>query len=293
MLLNKARSSIFPRDEEVKTEFASRQVYKIPTLQRIFILERLENQDNNERHEVVKQLSNKEITIEHIMPQTLSEKWKASLGENWETIHQQYLHTMANLTLTGYNSQYSNLSFIEKRDMEKGFKDSAFRLNNYVKDCEKWTEEELLQRQQQLLKVVLKLWPMPSTSFEPVRRDAENVSMDEEDFEFTGKKLQAYIYKGVRYTVNTWKEMLIQVCGHVLLEYRPTIEWLCANEKHGFSYKPEAWRRELGQGMYVWSDNSTNTKLSILHGLFKECDIPYSELAFEFRQDVEYDESEE
>lgn len=293
MLLNKARSSIFPRDEEVKTEFASRQVYKIPTPQRIFILERLENQDNNERHEVVKQLSNKEITIEHIMPQTLSEKWKASLGENWETIHQQYLHTMANLTLTGYNSQYSNLSFIEKRDMEKGFKDSAFRLNNYVKDCEKWTEEELLQRQQQLLKVVLKLWPMPSTSFEPVRRDAENVSMDEEDFEFTGKKLQAYIYKGVRYTVNTWKEMLIQVCGHVLLEYRPTIEWLCANEKHGFSYKPEAWRRELGQGMYVWSDNSTNTKLSILHGLFKECDIPYSELAFEFRQDVEYDESEE
>lgn len=293
MLLNKARSSIFPRDEEVKTEFAVRQVYKIPTPQRMFILERLENQDNNERHEVVKQLSNKEITIEHIMPQTLSEKWKASLGENWETIHQQYLHTMANLTLTGYNSQYSNLTFVEKRDMEKGFKESAFRLNNYVKDCEKWTEEELLQRQQQLLKVVMKLWPMPSTSFEPVKRDAESVSMDEEDFEFTGKKLQAYIYKGVRYTVNTWKEMLIQVCGHVLLEYRPTIEWLCANEKHGFSFRPETWRRKIGQDMYVWSDNSTNTKLSILHGLFNECDIPYSELAFEFRPDVEYDESEE
>ena len=293
LLLNKARSSIFPRDEEVKSEFAVRQVYKIPTPQRMFIIERLENQDNNERHEVVKQLSNKEITIEHIMPQTLSEKWKAGLGENWETIHQQYLHTMANLTLTGYNSQYSNLTFIEKRDMEKGFKDSAFRLNNYVKDCEKWTEEELLHRQQLLLTVFLKLWPMPTTFFEPVRRDAESVSMDEEDFEFTGKKLQAYIYKGVRYTVNTWKEMLIQVCGHVLLEYRPTIEWLCANEKHGFSYKSESWRRELGQDMYVWSDNSTNTKLSILHGLFNACDISYSELAFEFRQDVEFDESEE
>lgn len=293
MLLNKARSSVFPRDEEVRTEFAVRQVYKIPAPNRLFILERLENQDNKERHEVVKQLSNKEITIEHIMPQTLSEKWKASLGENWETIHQQYLHTMANLTLTGYNSQYSNLTFLEKRDMEKGFKDSAFRLNNYVKDCEKWTEDELLERQQLLLNVFMKLWPMPSTSFEPARRDAESVSMDEEDFEFTGKKLQAYIYKGVRYTVNTWKEMLIQVCSHVLLEYRPTIEWLCANEKHGFSYKSESWRRELGQDMYVWSDNSTNTKLSILHGLFSECDIPYSELAFEFRPDVEYDDSEE
>ena len=293
MLLNKAHSSIFPRDEEVKTEFAVRQVYKIPAPQRMFILERLENRDNNERHEVVKQLSNKEISIEHIMPQTLSGKWKASLGENWETIHQQYLHTMANLTLTGYNSQYSNLTFVEKRDMEKGFKDSAFRLNNYVKDCEKWTEDELLERQQQLLDVVMKLWPMPSTSFEPIKRDAEIVSMDEDDFEFKGKKLQAYIYKGVRYTVNTWKEMLIQVCGHVLLEHRPTIEWLCANEKHGFYYKSDIWRQELGQDMYVWSYNSTNTKLSILHGLFNECDIPYSELAFEFRQDAEYDESEE
>lgn len=293
LLLNKARSSVFPRDEEVKTDFAVRQVYKIPTPYRLFILERLENQDNNERHDVVKLLSNKEITIEHIMPQTLSEKWKASLGENWETVHQQYLHTMANLTLTGYNSQYSNLTFVEKRDMEKGFKESAFRLNNYVKNCDKWTETELLERQQQLLKVFLKLWPMPSTAFEPVKRDVESVSMDEEDFEFTGKKLQAYIYKGVRYTVNTWKEMLIQVCGHVLLEYRPTIEWLCANEKHGFSFKSETWRRELGQDMYVWSDNSTNTKLSILHGLFNECDIPFSELAFEFRPDVEYDESEE
>lgn len=158
ILLKKGRSSIFPSDEDVKTDFATRQVYKIPANARMFILERLENRDNNERHDVVKGLSEKKISIDHIMPQTLSDQWKKDLGPEWERIHQTYLHTMANLTLTAYNSQYSNLTFLEKRDMEKGFKESAFRLNNYVKSCDKWTEDELKERKKELLGVFMKLW---------------------------------------------------------------------------------------------------------------------------------------
>lgn len=292
VLLKKARSSAFPSDEEVAGDFVTRQVYKMPANQRMFILERLENRDNNERHDVVKELAEKNITIEHIMPQTLSDKWKATLGDDWERIHQSYLHTMANLTLTGYNSQYSNLTFAEKRDMEKGFKESAFRLNNYVKSCEKWTEDELKERQKDLLGVFMNLWPMPTTSFEVAKQEAESASLDEEDYEFTGKKLQAYILYGVRYTVNTWKEMLVQVCGHFMLEKRSTIEWLCANEKCGFSTTPESWRRELAPNMYVWTDNSTATKISILNGLFAECNIPTSELVFEFRPDQDGEEEE-
>lgn len=289
VLLKKGGSSAFPSNEEVKSEFKTRQVYKMPANARMFILERMENQDNNERHDVVKELTdkNKIITIEHIMPQTLSDKWKAALGNDWERIHEQYLHTMANLTLTGYNSQYSNLTFIEKRDMEKGFKDSAYRLNNYVRSCEQWTEAELKTRQKELLGVFMRLWPMPTTSFEPLNREAESASLDDEDYEFTGKKIQAYILHGVRYSVNTWKEMLIQVCGHILIEKRSTIEWLCANEKCSFSTTPEDWKRELAPGMYVWTDNSTATKINILHGMFEQCNIPASELVFEFRSDQE------
>lgn len=197
---------------------------------------------------------------------------------------------MANLTLTGYNSQYSNLSFKEKRDMEKGFKDSAFRLNNYVKSCEQWTEKELKQRQHDLFQVFMHLWPMPSTTFEVTKQEAESASLDDEDHEFTGKKLQAYILHGVRYTVNTWKEMLVQVCNHILLEKRSTIEWLCANEKNGFHTMPELWRRKLAPNMYVWTDNSTATKISILNGMFTECNIPTSELVFEFRSDQDEEE---
>lgn len=292
VLLKKGGSSVFPSDDEVKGDFKTRQVYKMPVNSRMFILERMENQDNNERHDVVKELTEKNITIEHIMPQTLSSKWKATLGDDWERIHEQYLHTMANLTLTGYNSQYSNLTFIEKRNMQKGFKDSAFRLNNFVKSCEQWTETELKARQKELQNVFMRLWPMPTTSFEPLRREAESASLDDEDYEFTGKKLQAYMLHGVRYTVNTWKEMLIQVCGHILIEKRSTIEWLCANEKYGFSTILGDGRCEFVTGMYVWTDNSTATKINILHGMFEECNISASELVFEFRseQEGEYEE---
>lgn len=295
VLLKKGASSAFPSDEEVKGNFISRQVYKMPTNQRMFILERMENRDNNERHDVVKELTDKNITIEHIMPQTLSEKWKKALGDEWERIHQQYLHTMANLTLTGYNSQYSNLTFVEKRDMEKGFKDSALRLNNDVKSCEQWTETELKQRQQNLLDVFFHLWPMPTTNFEITKQEAESASLDDEDSDlFTGKKLQAYILYGVRNVVNTWKEMLVQVCKHILLEKRSTIEWLCANENtRGFYTQPESWRRELAPNMYVWTDNSTTTKISILKTLFTECNIPFSELVFEFRSDRDEEGEEE
>ena len=293
LLLKKGRSSVFPKDDEVKEDFATRQVYKMPTNLRMFILERMENRDSKECHDVVKQLTEKTISIEHIMPQTLSDKWKDALGEEWERIHQQYLHTMANLTLTGYNSQYSNLTFIEKRDMEKGFNDSAFRLNNYVKSCSQWTETEMLQRQHDLLEVFMRLWPMPSTTFEPAKREIESASIDDDDYEFTGKKIQGYFYHNVHYTVNTWKEMLIQMCNHVLLEKRSSIEWLCANEEHGFSHTPETWRKELAPGLYVWTDNSTYTKINILRGMLNECNIPLSELVFEFRADETDDDNEE
>jgi uncharacterized protein with ParB-like and HNH nuclease domain len=285
LILKKGRSSIFPKDDELKADFSTRQIYKIPNNARAFLFERLENRDNKEKHDVVKQINEHTATIEHIMPQTLSDDWKTALGKDWERIHQQYLHTMANLTLTGYNSQYSNLTFVQKRDMEKGFKESAYRLNTYVRSCEQWTEDELLQRQTDLFNVVLSLWPMPTTTFQPVKAEAESASLDEEDYEFTGKKLQAYTFNGMRVPVLTWKEMLIQLCGHILVSKRSTLEWLCANEKHCFTNKPEEGRYKIANEMYVWTDNSTATKLHIIRGLLNECGIPLSNLIFEFRAD--------
>ena len=176
--------------------------------------------------------------------------------------------------------------------MEKGFKDSAFRLNDFVKNCDQWTETEMIQRQQDLLLVIKKLWPMPTSNFHVTKQEAETASLDDEDFEFAGKKLQAYTFLGVRHSVSIWKDMLIQVCRQILLEKRAIIEWLCANEKCGFDTTSGSYNHELATNIYVWTSNSTASKIDILRGLFSECNIPASELIFEFRSEQDEDSIE-
>ena len=101
VLLKKQGNAIFPKDSEIDKNFPTRQIYKIPIDYRYFLFERMENENSKEGDDtIVSRMKKNQITIEHIMPQTLNQKWKDSLGENWEDIHETYLHTFANLTLT-------------------------------------------------------------------------------------------------------------------------------------------------------------------------------------------------
>lgn len=95
------------------------------------------------------------------MPQTLTPEWQKDLGENFEAIHEKYLHTIGNLTLTGYNSEYSNNSFQEKRGMEKGFKQSSLQLNQSLKKLEPFGEKEIEKRANDLADRALKIWTYP------------------------------------------------------------------------------------------------------------------------------------
>ncbi len=119
----------FPNNDEFKDCFIAINFYNLKEKKKYFF-ERLENFDTEEP------INTKGLTIEHIMPQTLTEEWERDLGENFQAIHDKYLHTIGNLTLTGYNNEYSNKSFQEKRGMEKGFKDSPLRLNQGLRDLE-------------------------------------------------------------------------------------------------------------------------------------------------------------
>jgi len=99
--------------------------------------------------------------------------------------------------------------------------------------------------------------------------------------------LQAYSIEGTRFPVKTWKEMLIQVCEYMLRKKRTTIEWLCAKEQRGFAKAPGERRQKVADGVFVAVANSTVAKINTLHGMFDECNIPASELVFEFRTDGE------
>ncbi|GAA7321407.1 DUF262 and DUF1524 domain-containing protein [Helicobacter pylori] len=152
----------FPKDSEFKNLFITIDFYSLK--EKKYFFERLENFDTKEP------VNTKECTIEHIMPQTLTPKWEEDLGENFKAIHEKYLNTIGNLTLTGYNEKYSNNSFQEKRDMEKGFKQSPLKLNQSLKDLESFGEKEIEKRANDLADWALKIWTYPKLDAETLEK---------------------------------------------------------------------------------------------------------------------------
>ncbi|WRB90851.1 DUF262 and DUF1524 domain-containing protein [Helicobacter pylori] len=152
----------FPNNDEFKKLFITIDFYNFKKNKYFF--ERLENFDTKEP------VDTQECTIEHIMPQKLTEEWKRDLGGNFQAIHDKYLHTIGNLTLTGYNQEYSNNSFQEKKNMEKGFKQSPLRLNQSLKDLESFGEEEIKKRANDLADWALKIWTYPKLDAETLEK---------------------------------------------------------------------------------------------------------------------------
>lgn len=145
----------FPLDEEFKREIIVRDLYNFRS--RSYWLRQLENFNRKERVVVG------EYTIEHIMPQkeNLTPEWQASLGADWERVHLAKLHTLGNLTLTAYNSEYGAKPFIEKRDMDGGFKSSPLQLNIGLGDLENWNEPQIEARALRLATLAAKVWIAP------------------------------------------------------------------------------------------------------------------------------------
>ena len=148
----------FPRDEEFRSAFVVKDVYNFRS--RNYLLRKLENYGQRELVNV------ESCTIEHIMPQNehLSLAWQEELGPDWQEVQARYLHTIGNLTLTGYNSELSDRAFQEKRDIEGGFAHSPLRLNRSLATQEHWNEKEIERRAQTLADIALKIWPVPQLS---------------------------------------------------------------------------------------------------------------------------------
>ncbi len=126
------------------------------------------------------------------MPQTLTEEWKRDLGENFQAIHDKYLHTIGNLTLTGYNSEYSNNSFQEKRDMEKGFKQSPLKLNQSLKDLESFGEKEIEKRANDLADWALKIWTYPNLEAETLEEDKQKGKREKKAYDLSSYKFSPH-----------------------------------------------------------------------------------------------------
>ncbi|MHC9046269.1 GmrSD restriction endonuclease domain-containing protein [Microbacterium saperdae] len=144
----------FPTDEEFKEALKSTDMYHLK--RRGYFFRTLENHGRKE------QVSTAEYTIEHIMPQNATPAWQEALGSGWEAVHDRYLHTLGNLTLTGYNPEYSDRPFNEKRDMEGGFRESPLRLNQGLGQRDTWDATGIERRAERLAQQAVAIWARPS-----------------------------------------------------------------------------------------------------------------------------------
>ncbi|OOY02697.1 DUF262 and DUF1524 domain-containing protein [Thioclava sp. F28-4] len=145
----------FPRDEEFIARMQDRDLYNFRG--RSYWLRKFENHGRKERVHV------DDYTIEHILPQNenLSKAWQNDLGDDWSAVQEKWLHTLGNLTLTGYNSEYSDHPFPEKRDMEGGFKHSPLRVNEGLGQVETWNEAEIKKRADRMARQAVSVWAAP------------------------------------------------------------------------------------------------------------------------------------
>lgn len=152
----------FPSDTEFRDALETRDVYAMRTC--AYLLDRLEN-DSKEK------IDTSTFTIEHVLPQNenLLPAWREMLGAEWKQIQDTWLHRLGNLTLTGYNAEYSDRPFDEKKTMLKGFNDSPLRLNRFIREQVRWTAAEVEARGKSLAQQAVKIWPGLSVDMDAVR----------------------------------------------------------------------------------------------------------------------------
>ncbi len=201
-LLNKSLTLTFPRNEEFCNCFVSKSIYKTKIDK--YTLSQIELFKNKEAVDI-----NGDITIEHIMPQKLNDKWQEQLGENYHEIHSQYLHTIGNLALSGYNPELSNMAFEQKKSI---YAKSNIELTRAISDFENWTEKAITVRAEGLCEIALQIWDIPA---EYNDKKASVSSLDystqysfSDDIDVTGEKPATLTICGKSYFVDSWKGIM-------------------------------------------------------------------------------------
>lgn len=207
----------FPNDDEFVKELKTRDLYNIP--RRSYWFKKMENYGRKE------QLDVDQYTIEHIMPQNpdLSDEWKIELGPEWDRIQKTWLHTIGNLTLTGYNVEYSDKPFSKKRDCENGFRDSPIRLNQSLRSVKTWDEQAIMNRALALSAIATQVWAAPILSEEIIdqyrpRPAAARSSYTIDDYPNLSPTSSSYS-KEVRELFDTLQKAILAIDPVVTVDY--------------------------------------------------------------------------
>ena len=297
-LLSKKDRACFPNNDEFARDFTERQIYSMNSKNKIYILERIENFGTVEDKDIYGHCDYGTYSIEHIMPQHLTPLWQKELGENYELIHAEWLHRIANLTLTAYNSKYSNSSFVEKKNMQNGFLDSGIRMNTYIAQKDKWTLAELKDRSDYLKDKALQIWSAPTTDYLPAEKQMDSVTLGEY-ISLSVRQIVRFSFKKAEQPVTSWVDMYERVVKLLHADEKSVLNHLVAQKGDYdlsvyFSDNKNTLRSalQIDENIYTEKNTSTDMKLSILRRLVKLYDVDPDDFVFYLRDENEENEDE-
>lgn len=160
-LLEGAGPRRWPNDEELRQAILSQPQYGRKTTK--YVLLKIEKSFD---HKEPVDFAGADLTIEHVLPQTLNDAWCEALGPNFEVIHARAVNTLGNLTLTGYNPELGNMPFKDKKQF---FEDSHLEINKWIAAQDKWDENSIADRAETLTDSTFDFWPRPNTLTPPIQ----------------------------------------------------------------------------------------------------------------------------
>lgn len=283
-LLNKKGHHRFPNNEEIKNAFLLRNVYTIKTNYKKYILYSLERSLSNEVVDLTTQIS-----IEHIMPQNIDNNiyWQDILGANWQDIHQKYLHTIGNLTLTAYNSNLSNKKFIEKKEMLiSGYNDSSFNLSKTLKNYSSWTEQDILNRSKFLISQAINIWEYPHSHSVQQNLNKSEITLEDS---WTNIKPISFEFLSEKTAVRTFIDIYLNVIKQLYL-FDSDAFYQTLNEEEILNVKfhsigenefDESKSAKIADDIYINTNISNEAKRKNLQVLFDSMEIDENDLVIE------------
>jgi len=297
ILLNRIGQTRMPDDSEYEKAIRTREAYYQRNSFLIYALTAAEGSSKESIH-TLHQISDGKLklSIEHIMPQNLTDnKWKDMLGEDYDSIHREYLHTLANLTLTGYNSEYSNRSYDDKMNLEVidkksgeiqkvGFAYSKLPINEWIAKHDRWDKDTLIERQNWWVEMLQKVWPMPTTTFEPFEEDTTVYLLD--DIDLKGKGIRAVEVFGEKSSVTTWAEALDTIAETIYSRSPDFIDIVSDDEyiSRFINQDSTAFNNSaeiLDTGYFVDTGTNTNRKRQLIAALGRAFGLAHDDIKAE------------
>lgn len=265
----------YPKDEFFASSFGERDIYHLKPHIRAYIFDCLERSAGAETINVYERLqkinlspSEKPFSVEHIMPQTLTSAWVNDLGctqAEAQELHGKWLHTIANLTVTAYNSALSNLPFAQKKEMV--YSTGGLILNEYIRQQSVWTEKQMKERRDKLVEKSLDIWKYPESAFKSQSKPMVHVTLDDEDYDFTYKNLKEVIFYGKSYQhkYGEWTSSVLWLYQQLFdLDPQPLFDLADDPNEAYFVRIDDKNNRKIDDGLYVFLNTDTNTKIKVL-----------------------------